>query len=426
MEEQLVLLTHEGREVDVPNKGLKTLAEATPDFSDQALENAINNLKIGWVAKSIELDTAITDSTVLTDSQKNDLKDTIDNVPHINAGRYLGDLLRHTKSIIDGSILPIDNTVANPVAGTFLEALQAVQSLQDLIPTLFGVTAAQKNRSVNDHFGTLNSIFLETEDSSLPVFTSLQNAISFLDNKFQSAHSTLGVSIDNLKNFVVGLSGDSTDFQTSLDNRATVLATAQTDFNDALANEPFLTKRLELIAGREAINTQINLENANLQNIREFEESLVQSLQYTGLADNSDLRKLVINISQNENFRSYFENYATRESGLNPIYSSVLRDSDKESTIDAVLASRGLPDVLDFFELEAVLNKAKKDSRIDSKGFSGNSVESNIKSCCEQLGLLTYGNEFNQSERLLNNLNKRDREIIAEELDLNEDADTIS
>ena len=75
-------------------------------------------------------------------------------------------------------------------------------------------------------------------------------------------------------------------------------------------------------------------------------------------------------------------------------------------------------------KLEA--NKAKKDSRIDSKGFSGNSVESNIKSCCEQLGLLTYGNEFNQSERLLNNLNKRDREIIAEELDLNEDADTIS
>ena len=39
----------------------------------------------------------------------------------------------------------------------------------------------------------------------------------------------------------------------------------------------------------------------------------------------------------------------------------MLRDSDKESTIDAVLASRGLPDVLDFFELEAVLNKAKKE-----------------------------------------------------------------
>ena len=419
-------MTHVDREVDVPNKGLKTLAEATPDFSDQALENAINDLKIGWVAKSIELDTAITDSTVLTVSQKSDLKDEIDNVPHLNAGRYLGDLLRHTKSIIDGSILPIDNTVANPVAGTFLEALQAVQSLQDLIPTLFGVPASQKNRSVNDHFGTLNSIFLETEDSSLPTFQSLQQSISFIDRASLATDTLFQTAIDDLKNFVVGLTGDSTDFQTSLDNRSNALQTASTNIDTALQTHPYDVKRTQLITDRNRINTQVNLENANLQDIREFEESLVQSLQYTGLADNSELRKLVVNISQNENFRSYFENYETRESGLNPIYSSVLRDSDKESTIDAVLASRGLPDVLDFFELEAVLNKAKKDSRIDSKGFSGNSVASNIKSCCEQLGLLTYGNEFNQSERLLNNLNKRDREIIAEELDLNEDADTIS
>ena len=69
------------------NKGLKSIAESTPEFSNQGLENAISDLKIGWVAKSIELDTAITDSTVLTASQKNDLKDAIDNVPHINAGR---------------------------------------------------------------------------------------------------------------------------------------------------------------------------------------------------------------------------------------------------------------------------------------------------------------------------------------------------
>ena len=30
-------------------KGLKTLVENTPDFSNQALENAVNELKIGWV-----------------------------------------------------------------------------------------------------------------------------------------------------------------------------------------------------------------------------------------------------------------------------------------------------------------------------------------------------------------------------------------
>tara|TARA_B100000214_G_scaffold325430_1_gene262961 strand:- start:169 stop:1398 length:1230 start_codon:yes stop_codon:yes gene_type:complete len=407
------------------NKGLKSLAESTPNFSNQALENAVDNLKIGWVAKSIELDTAITDSTVLTDSQKNDLKDTIDNVPHINVGRYLNDLLRHSSSIIDGSIMPLDTTVVNPEPGTFLEILQLVQTLQTLIPDLFGVTPEEKNRGVNDHLGTLNNVFLETEDSSLPVFTSLQNAISFLDNKFQSAHSTLGVSIDNLKNFVVGLSGDSTDFQTSLDNRATVLATAQTDFNDALASEPFLTKRLELIAGREAINTQINLENTNLNDIRTYSDTLTDNLSFTSLAEDSGLRKLMSNVAQNANWKSYFNNFEANEENLNPIY-TLSTDSDKSYVIDQVLASRGLPDVLDSNDIDSVANKAKLDSRIDTKGFEVLTVEKIIEDCCKQLGLYTYGNVFNQSKRLLNNLNQRDRDLVAEELDSNEDADTIS
>ena len=40
------------------NKGLKSLAESTPNFSNQGLENAVSDLRIGWVAKSIDLDTA--------------------------------------------------------------------------------------------------------------------------------------------------------------------------------------------------------------------------------------------------------------------------------------------------------------------------------------------------------------------------------
>ena len=63
-------------------KGLKSLAESTPNFSNQALENAINELKIGWVSKSIDLDTAIANNTVLTTSQKNDVKDTINKKYH--------------------------------------------------------------------------------------------------------------------------------------------------------------------------------------------------------------------------------------------------------------------------------------------------------------------------------------------------------
>ena len=88
------------------NKGLKSLAESTPNFSNQALENSINELKIGWVAKSIELDTAITNNSVLTTTQKNDVKDTINNVAYLNAGRYLNDMVRHTNKILDGSIIP--------------------------------------------------------------------------------------------------------------------------------------------------------------------------------------------------------------------------------------------------------------------------------------------------------------------------------
>ena len=407
------------------NKGLKSLAESTPNFSNQGLENAVSDLRIGWVAKSIDLDTAITDSAVLTDSQKNDLKDTINNVPHINAGRYLNDLVRHTASIIDGSIMPLDTTIVNPEPGSFLEILQLVQTLQTLIPDLFGVTPEEKNRGVNDHLGTLNNIFLETEDSSLPVFTSLQNAISFLDNKFQSAHSTLGTSIDNLKNFVVGLSGDSTDFQTSLDNRATVLANAQTDFNDALASEPFLTKRLELIAGREAINTQVNLENTNLNDIRTYSDTLTDNLSFTSLAEDTGLRKLMSNVAQNANWQSYFNNYEQNEENLNPLYTTE-DDSSKENIIDLVLRTRGLPDVVDPLDLDAVIDKARRDSRINTQNFDSFRIDKQIEECCVQLGIKTFGNVYNQSQRLLNNLNQRDRDIVQEQLNLNEDADTIS
>ena len=90
------------------NKGLKSLAESTHNFSNQALENAINELKIGWASKSIALDTEIEDNTVLTLSQKNDLKETINNVAYLNVGRYLGDIVRHTNKgvgivqLIDG------------------------------------------------------------------------------------------------------------------------------------------------------------------------------------------------------------------------------------------------------------------------------------------------------------------------------------
>ena len=409
------------------NKGLKSLAESTPNFSNQALENAINNLKIGWVAKSIQLDTVIEDSAVLTSSQKNDLRDDIDNVPHLNIGRYLGELVRHTNTIIDGSIIPGDPLIltGDQGQGSFIEILQLVQSLQSLIPELLGATPAEKNRAVNDHLGSLNNIFLETEDSSKPVFTSLQEAITFINDAGLATDITYQTAIDDLKNFVVALTGDSTDFQTSLDNRATTLATAQTNFNNALASEPYLTKRTQLVNNRESIVTQKNLESSNILSLRTFTEDLANNQAFTALAEDPSLRQLMARVAQNENWQNYFNDYEANQEQLNPIYTTD-SDSDKSGVIDAVLASRGLPDVLDHTDLDAVAEKAKKDSRIDTKGFDLLFVENIITKCCEQLGLSTRGSIINQSRRLLNNLNTRDREIVALELDQNESNSTIS
>ena len=180
------------------NKGLKSLAESDPNFSNQGLENAINELKISWVAKSITLDTAIQNNTVLTTSQKSDVMGTINNIAHLNAGRFLGDLIRHTNSILDGTIV----VVPGEASATFLEILQTVHSIQNMIPTLYGVTPESKTKGVNDHLGTLNNIFLETEDSSKPVITSLKDSINYLKNYNPvSTRTNYETAIDNLKNF---------------------------------------------------------------------------------------------------------------------------------------------------------------------------------------------------------------------------------
>ena len=106
------------------NKGFLSLVNSSPNFSNQALENAVNSLKIGWVDKSSILDTVIATNAVLSTSQKTDLKSDINNVSHINLGRVLGDLVRHSATIIDASIIPVQTGVSNPTPATFLEILQ--------------------------------------------------------------------------------------------------------------------------------------------------------------------------------------------------------------------------------------------------------------------------------------------------------------
>ena len=411
------------------SKGLKTLTENSPNFSNQGLENAIGVFKIGWVLKSFELDTAIEDNTVLSGSQKNDLKDDINDLAHINMGKVLGDLVRHTNTILDGSIIPgnpdITGTLANG-QGTYLEMLQSVQGLQYTIPNLFGVLAAEKSRDVNDHFGTLNQIFLETEDSTAPVFTTLNEAITGINNAGLATDTALQTAIDNLIAFLASVVGDSTDFQQTLDGFATAVATAHTNFNNAMAAEPLLTHRTNLINMREKINVQVALEKSNLTGLRTYIQGLSTSSSYSGLAEDAQLRKLMVNTSQNASWKTYFEEYVSSTLNINTSYATAT-DSDKSAVIEQVLASLGLPDVSDPTDLEAVAQKAQRDTRIDTANYDRYTTEQLITKSCEQLGITTANRTIGSlSSTLLNNMNQNDRDEIQQQLDLNASANTLT
>ena len=409
-------------------KGLSSLAESTPNFSNQALENAINELKIGWVIKSVELDTAIEDNTVLTVSQKNDLRDDINNIAYLNAGRYLNDTIRHTNTILDGSIIPGDPNIesADNGQGTFLEILQSVQGLQYNIPSLYGVTAAEKNRSVDDHLGILNNKFTATEDSSQPVFTTLKESITFISNSGLATETALETAYDDLKAFINSVVADSTDFQQTLDTFATAVATAHTNFDTALQNHPYSVKRTQMIADRDSIVTQLTLENSNITSLRTYTQTLSNNQAYVGVAEDPTLRQLMSRVAQNASWRDYFDNYEANQANINPIY-NINTDSDRSAIIDQVLRDSGLPDVIDYLDLESVADKSERDDRIDTKNYDRYTTEQRITKSCEQLGLTTANRSiYDQSQRLLNNMNQHDRDRIARQLDLNESANTLS
>ena len=407
------------------NKGFLSLVNSSPNFSNQALENAVNSLKIGWVDKSSTLDSVIASNAVLSTSQKTDLKADVNNVAYINLGRVFGDLIRHSATIIDASIIPLDDAT-NPTPATFLELLQEVQTIQGLVPDIYGVPAADKGRSVNDHVGTINNIFVETEDSTRPVFTVLKEAIQAIVDADLATETALENAYTNLINFINGLEADSTDFQQSLDNFATAVATAHTNLNNALASEPLLTHRNNLIGMRGKINVQVSLENSNLTSIRTYIETLSSNIGFATLAEDVTLRRLMSKVAQNKNWQTYFEDYETNKDNLNALYTTDT-PSDNDNLIDQVLADSGLPDVTDASDFEAVANKAKRDARIDTAGYDRFSVEKQIIESCKQLGITTANRTLSSlSGTLLRNMNKNDRDEIQKQLDLNQSADTLS
>ena len=425
-------------------KGLKSLTESSPNFSNQALENAINEIKnvdkddgYLWIKSAFDMDTAIHDNTVLTTTQKNDALETLYNAQsHLQIGRYLNDLIRHTNTILDATIIPIPDGESQ--TANFLEILQHVQSIQVNIPTLYGVPASEKSRGVNDHLGSLNNIFLETEDSSAPVFTRLKQTLELIDTNsrrisaLNTATAAVRFSNNALVTFLNSLVADSTDFQTSLDNAVNTAAGNMTNLHNRIAALPGdrtissgSNQATILVAIRNEIEKQRLLEISNVSGIRTYNETLANNLGYANLAEDTGLRKLMSRVAQNTSWQTYFNDYEKNLDFLNPKYDTTT-DSDKASIIEQILREKGLPDVLDHIDIVAVSNKAIKNSRINTAGFAKLTEEQIIKKCCEQLSIRTDGTVYNQSERLLNNLNAHDRQVIADAIDFNEDSKTLS
>ena len=424
------------------NKGLTSLVENTPNFSNQALENAVNDIKAvdqddgyQFIKSQFDVDTAIRTNIVLTTSQKNDVLETLNAAqPHLQIGRILTDVVRHTASIIDATIIPLDplDDVENPSPATFIEILQQVQAVQGLVPELYGVTAKDKSRAVNDHLGTLNNIFLTTGDSTAPVFTRLKEIMQRIDTTARVnstlATGTAAVRYSNtqLVLFLNSLVDDSTDFQTTLDNRVNQAAGNMASLNTRIGNALQGEVIEDLVAIKDEITDQISLENANLVSIETYIETLSNNISFAALAEDEDLRILMSRVAQNKQWQTYFEDYNKEKENLNPIYTTDT-DSDKSAVIDQVLADSGLPDVTDPTDLEAVAGKARRDDRVDTANYDRYTAEQQIKDACKQLGITTANRTLNAlSGTLLRNMNQHDRDEIAKQLDSNESANTLS
>ena len=320
-------------------KGLRSLAENTPNFSNQSVENAINDIKAvdkddghQFILSQFLLDEAIRDNTVLTTSHKNDVLDTLYNAqPHLQIGRYLNDVIRHTNTIIDGSIIPLDDA-ANPTPSTFLEILQNVQTIQGLVPDLLGISAAEQKRSVNDHLGILNGIFLSTTDSTAPVFTRLKEIMQLIDTNsrttsaLNTAVTNAAVANLNLRTFINGVVADSTDFQTTLDNRVNSVVTMFSTLNTRISEIPG-DPTVDLASIREEINVQVALENSNLSGIIDYIDTLTSNISFSTLAEDAEMRELMTKVAGDPNWQSYSREYEQNQNNLNrsPLSSEAVR-----------------------------------------------------------------------------------------------------
>jgi hypothetical protein len=411
-------------------KGLKTLADNTPDFSNASTKSLITAVvsedsTLNFASRVYYLIRKAEASADITNAQRTDLNSSLDVQSHLNVGRYLYDLEQQTTNILNGSLGETDPDVdPGEDVPTFLEHLSTVQTFTSTIPSLYGVTADSLNKGLTGHFGTLSGAV----DTYL---TSLKEVVDRITSFALAEDTAYQAAVQAVSDFIDTMDGSSVADISTYNALLSAMETAADNFNTVLTAGYLAADRTSLVNIRTAINTQIALEQTNLGTIRTYAETLSNALNYVGFADDADFRNLLIRSSQNDDWKGYFENYATNLSYDNPLYKA-FDDSATQALIDGVLTTRGLPDVTDYVDLEAVAAKATRDDRMSSQlayaGFITETVAKDIiKKACQLLGLTVDNRDsYAQSRSLLENMTQYDRDSVQRELNLYNDVNTLS
>jgi len=400
-------------------QGLKSLAESNPNFSNQAVQDAITATNIGFVVKTKQLQYLADVNSTLTDVQKNSLRASLNVQNYLNIGRYLQDLDNHTFKLLDGSLGEV--TANDTTTPTFLEHLGAVDAIQGAYLTLYGSEASTANKGVDDHYGTLRGVLNENLAEVKGAVQTITAAALAADTGFQTA-------TQNILDFINAL-GDSTTFDSSTFNSLlSAFESAANNFNTILSTTPYVSLKNILVAQRTIIQAQIDREVANLGSIRTYSESLTNFISYQSLATNSTMRDLLAKTAQTQAWKDYFNNYQSRFDQQNPIYNNTMSDSATEEIVKMAMRLKGLPDVKDYVDLVSVARKALRDVRLKDKiNDSGKTVAMIIKESCEKLNINISGLDiYGQSQVLLDNLNANDKEIIKQELAVHQQINTLS
>lgn len=399
-------------------QGLKSLAESNPNFSNTGVEAAITLANIGFITKTKTLHYLVDVNSTLTDPQKVTIRASLNVQPYLNAGRYLQDLSNHTSKILDGTLGEIDPN--DTTTATFQEHLGTVDGIQGSYLALYGQEASAAGKGVDDYFGTLR----QTMNGKL---TEIRDAAQIITNGSLAENTAFQAATQALIDFVNAL-GDSTTMDTStLNSLLSAYESAANNFNTVLTAAAFSLQKSILVSNRAAIVAQMATEVANLGTIRTYATSLATLQGFQGLAGNSKIRDLIGKAAQTTAWKDYYENYETRFAQINLKYENALSDSENETIITNEMTQRGLPDVKNHTDLRSVAAKASRDGRLSEVRFQGRSIAQIMEDCCEKLGIPSKGLDvYGQSQVLLENMNSNDREIIRTQLNLHQEANTLS